>query len=131
MSKLIAGAMTLILAAPAFAQMPPTSPQTPPQFLAAQNTQFDTTDANHDGVVTKAELSAAMAQMMGSEPPAAMLDAIYRMMDTNGDGKATAAEGAAAAQARFARWDTNHDGTLSVEEQQAGMMAMMQELPAQ
>lgn len=131
MSKLLAGAIALVLAAPAMAQMPPTSPQNGTQYLAAQNAQFDSTDANHDGVVTKAELSSAMAQMMGAEPPAEMLDAIYKMMDTNGDGKATAAEGAAAAQARFARWDTNHDGTLSVEEQQAGMMAMMQALQGQ
>lgn len=41
--------------------------------------------------------------------------------DTNGDGIITRAEAVAAADARFDRLDTNHDGVLSPEEMQAGM----------
>ena len=125
-SRVIGCMLVLASTAPALAQMEPTGPQTKPQFLAAQKTQFDGSDADHDGVVTKPELSSAIARMMGSELPTEMLDAIYKTMDTDGDGKATTAEAAATASARFDKWDGNHDGTLSVEEQQAGMQALMQ-----
>ena len=41
--------------------------------------------------------------------------------DTNGDGIITRAEAVAAADARFDRLDTNHDGVLSPDEMQAAM----------
>ena len=43
-----------------------------------------------------------------------------RAMDTNHDGRITAAEHAVAAQAMFARMDANHDGYLSRAEIEAG-----------
>jgi len=51
-----------------------------------------------------------------------------RAMDTNHDGRITAAEHAAAAQAMFARMDADHDGYLSKAEVEAGH-AMMRKTP--
>ena len=45
----------------------------------------------------------------------------FDRIDTNHDGKISAAEAEAAAVARFDRLDANHDGTLSAEEQSAAM----------
>ena len=48
------------------------------------------------------------------------LNARFSSMDTNHDGRITAAEHAVAAQAMFARMDANHDGYLSRAEIEAG-----------
>ena len=120
---LLAGAVALGVAAPALAQRGPQGPQTKAEFQAAQKAQFDGFDADHDGAVTKAELSAALEKRMGSTPPDPIIDGALKRMDTDGDGKATAAEADAAALARFDQWDANHDGTLTPEERQAGMQA--------
>ena len=48
------------------------------------------------------------------------MDEHMRAMDTNHDGRITAAEHAAAAQAMFARMDADHDGYLSRAEVDAG-----------
>lgn len=120
----LAGALAIGLAMPALAQRGPQGPQTRADFQAAQKAQFDRLDANHDGIVTKDELTAAISERMGGTPPAPMIDMMFKRLDTDGDGKATAAEADAAAMARFDQWDTNHDGTLTPEERQAGMQAM-------
>ena len=89
---------------------------------SAPKAGFAGMDANGDGIVTKEELSAMIAKRMGDmPPPAPMVDAMFKRMDTDGDGKATAAEVSAAEMARFDTLDTNHDGTLTPEERQAGM----------
>jgi Ca2+-binding EF-hand superfamily protein len=121
------GIAAAIACAPALAQMGQRGePVTRDQYIAAQKQRFTNMDANNDGVVTKDELSAGLAKRTGNAPPAAMVDAAFRMIDTDGDGKATAAEAEAAAGKQFDAWDTNKDGTLTPEERRAGMMAMMQ-----
>jgi hypothetical protein len=113
------------LAAPALAQNGRMrEPQTRAEFQAAQKAQFANFDADGDGVVTKAEVSAAMEKRIGNPPPPQMVDMLFARMDTNGDGKVTAAEADAAAMARFDAWDTDHNGTLTPEERRAGMQAM-------
>jgi Ca2+-binding EF-hand superfamily protein len=51
----------------------------------------------------------------------------WEQMDTNHDGKITAAENAAFARARFDKMDANHDGVLTKEEMHSRMQAMMQQ----
>ena len=124
---LIAGALALGFAMPVAAQMPQ-GPISRADFLAVSKAQFAGLDTNHDGVVTKDELVAAMTARFGSAPPQAIVDRIFAGLDTNGDGKATADEVEKHGEERFDKWDTNHDGTLSTEELQAGQQAMMAEM---
>jgi len=115
----------LLAAAPALAQRGPQGPVKLDEYLAKQKERFADMDTNHDGVVTKEELTAFIAARMGEAPPADRVDAMFRLIDTNGDGKATATEAEAAETARFAAMDTDHDGVLTPEERRAGMMHMM------
>ena len=123
---LLAGALAIGLAVPAAAQRGPQAPQTRAGFEAQQKSQFDHLDTDHDGVLTKAEFTAAITARMGRTPPDEMVAMMFSRLDTDGDGKATAAEADTAAMARFDQWDSNHDGTLTPEERQAGMQAMRQ-----
>lgn len=107
--------------APALAQRGSMGPVTHDAYVTMQKQRFDMMDADHDGVVTKEELTAQLAARMGEAPPAERVDALFKTMDTDGDGKATAAEVAAGAETHFTAMDTNHDGTLSEEEFRAGM----------
>lgn len=118
----IAGVMMAGLAAGAQAQMGPVSRA---DFLAGGKMQLSATDADHDGVITKAELTAMIAGQMGGAPPTEMIDRIFPMMDTNGDGKAIMAEAEASQATWFDKADTNHDGTLTPEEGAAAQAAMM------
>jgi Ca2+-binding EF-hand superfamily protein len=67
--------------------------------------------------------TAAVAALLGFGAPAAHahgnVDAEFKKMDTNNDGKISADEFAAAAQARFRKADTNNDGKVSLTEMQA------------
>ncbi|WP_162875525.1 EF-hand domain-containing protein [Sphingomonas crusticola] len=105
---------------------PQAAPQTIPRadFLAQSKSQFDIADANHDGFLTKPEVKAVIAMAMGAEVPPAMIDQVFAALDTNGDGKATAAEVEAHDLARFDQWDTNHDRQLSRDEMMAGRQAL-------
>jgi Ca2+-binding EF-hand superfamily protein len=125
MMVMTAALATMLASATAMAQRGPQEPVTRDAFLAMQKERFEAMDANHDGVVTKEELSAQIAARMGSAPPPERIDALFKTMDTDGDGKATAAEVATAAAARFDAMDSNHDGSLSPEEFRAGTGQMM------
>jgi len=125
---IIASLLAFGMAAGAGAQMMG-GPISRADFLAVGKAQFTATDADHDGVMTKDELSAAITKQMGSAPPQDMIDQIFKMLDTNGDGKATAAEVEASQASRFDQWDTNHDATLTPEEAEAGRAAMMAAAP--
>jgi Ca2+-binding EF-hand superfamily protein len=52
-------------------------------------------------------------------------DGMFAQMDSNHDGRISAQENAAGAQAMFMRMDTNHDGKLSADEMAAGHKMMM------
>jgi Ca2+-binding EF-hand superfamily protein len=118
------GALTLVLAMPVAAQAP-TGPISKADFLARGKAMFDAGDTNHDGAISKDELTAAIAQQMGSAPPQQMVDSIFTAMDTDHDGKVTAAEGEKLRADSFDRADTNHDGTLTPEEMDAARTAAM------
>ena len=52
-------------------------------------------------------------------------DHMFKMMDTDGDGKISAEEHAAGAKKMFDMMDTNHDGYLTKAEMAAGHRSMM------
>jgi len=120
---MIAGVLAFGLGLPAAAQMPQ-QPISKADFLTRSRAQFAALDADHDGIVTKDELTAGMAKDFGGAPPPQLIDRIFASIDKNGDGKATAAEAEETAAARFDQWDANHDGTLTPEEMMAGREAM-------
>jgi hypothetical protein len=77
------------------------------------NAMFQRLDANHDGVLTRAEADAAATQLGGGERAAHMVARLF------GDAQSiTEAQAEAAALARFDAQDLNHDGTVSVAERQ-------------
>ncbi|NUS38183.1 MAG: EF-hand domain-containing protein [Lysobacter sp.] len=54
-----------------------------------------------------------------AHPPGGMPDDMFATMDADHDGRISAQEHAAAAQAMFARMEANHDGYVTVEEMEA------------
>ena len=127
-TTMIAGALALGLGMPALAQMP-SGPISRADYMARGKAQFDAADANHDGVLTKEELSAVMTAQMGGAPSQQMVDTIFGAMDTDHDGKVAAAEAEKLRGDRFDKADANHDGTLSSEEMEAARAAAMSQAP--
>jgi len=86
---------------------------------------FTECDANRDGVVTAAEMDAAMA-LKGEKPGKGDKSSAekIRVIDQNGDGKLTTAEHDAGTEKMFSKMDTNGDGALSKQECDAGMKEM-------
>ncbi len=118
----IATALAFGMVAPVAAQQPESV--TRADFQAQSRAQFAAADANHDGVLTKDELTAVLTRTFGSAPPPEVVDGIFGELDANKDGKATAAEVEAHDMARFDQWDTNHDHVLTADEMAAGRAAM-------
>jgi hypothetical protein len=124
---LLAGAAFAALAAfpaaaqpPAAGMTPPEGPQTRAQIQAQIESRFKEADANHDGVVSAAELGERGPQMMDR-------------LDADHDGKLTLAELSGPMLARFDQADANHDGIVTNEERAAyrdAMRARMQAAPA-
>ena len=125
------------------------------EYTDGAKAMFTKMDANHDGQVTAAEMDTmhdsmqdkahatartesganegkmqdkkaydssgtgkAMPKMMSSEEKIAK-------MDTNNDGKLSAAEHAAGAKQMFGKMDKDGDGTLTAQEMRDGERAMM------
>ena len=124
----IASALALGLAVPVMAQMP-SGPVSKADYMARGKAQFEAADANHDGVLTKEELTAVMTAQVGNAPPPQMVDGIFAAMDGDHDGKVTAAEAEKLRGQRFDQMDANHDGTVTPEEMQAARAAMMAATP--
>jgi Ca2+-binding EF-hand superfamily protein len=90
------------------------------------------------GTILLVAPAIAFAQDAASPPPVAGMDAHadgmrmhrhgmmdWEEMDTNHDGKISAAEHAAWAKAQFAKLDANHDGFVTRDEMHAHMKARM------
>jgi len=86
------------------------------QLLNQREAAFKQLDKNNDGSLTLTEFNAPTA---AQALPKANAAPIIARMDTNKDGKVSAAENRAPAVAQFDKVDTNKDGTLSVDEQKA------------
>lgn len=72
-------------------------------------------------------LVAGMAMTVvvaGDKPGSHDMGKMMKMMDSNGDGKVSAAEHAAHAKAMFEKMDSNHDGMLDKAEMDVGMQKM-------
>lgn len=97
------------------------------EHAAGAKMMFDKMDANKDGSVTAAEMDAAHKDMdhkgMGHEGMSSA-DKI-KMIDTDGDGKVSAAEHAAGSQMMFDKSDTNKDGKVDAAEMKAAHESMM------
>jgi len=93
------------------------------EHAAGAQKMFTKMDANHDGAVTAAEMDAAWAAKGKGDKAAKMkmssADKI-KEIDTDGDGKLSAAEHAAGSQKMFAAMDANGDGKVTEAEMQAG-----------
>lgn len=98
--------------------------------------EFKARDTNHDGVLTKNEVAAGIARMrVGKGPTAAaqtkaLTDLWFSRTDANADGKVTLPEMQSQIEKLAAKFDTNHDGIVSHEEQRAAQARMLAETQA-
>jgi Ca2+-binding EF-hand superfamily protein len=132
---LVFAAPTLALGSAAAAQSASaiSAPKPVPRadFIKKIDAQFGALDANHDGVVTVAELQAAQTHALQQR-----LQAEFRRLDTNRDGQLSFQEFAAAAHANVTadqivqKLDTNHDGKLGADEFRAPQLANFAKLDA-
>jgi hypothetical protein len=104
--------------------------------LAAYQAEFRqrmmAADADHDGRISQAELTAAREAMRKERNDRTEADRpersgrrgdparMFGMLDTNGDGFLDAAELDAMSARRFARMDANGDGKITAEERESG-----------
>jgi len=161
---LLASPLLLLLGAPVAAQAPAGAPpagydQPPPgpggrgfgrpltrdEAAASVQRGFAALDANHDGVVTRAEVDGyrearreemrARRDGEGDGPPPGEMGrggvgpllnnpAWFDLADRDHDGRVTPAEAQAGATALFDRMDLNHDGVVDPQERRQAMMAM-------
>lgn len=87
------------------------------EHAMAAKQMFTQCDANNDGIVTVAEMDAAMAAK-GEKPAKNDKTSAEKiqMIDQNGDGQLTAAEHEAGTEKMFGLMDKNGDGSLSKAE---------------
>jgi hypothetical protein len=133
---LFAGAaMAALAAAPTVAQPPQGAPGAPgggmrmPQSRAEVQQmiqeRFADADANHDGFVSRDEMSGAQRAPAGNGRPGAGRGGDrFDRMDADHDGKLSLDELSSQFLRRFDRVDANHDGTISPEEREAARAAM-------
>lgn len=110
-------------------------------FIKTIDTRFSAMDANHDGVVTKAELAAEQQREL--QQTKARIEQQLRLrfsqLDTNKDGHLSLQEFMAAApplhtaespDQMLQRLDTNHDGKISADEFRAPELAKFSKIDA-
>lgn len=130
MTKLLIGGVIMLASAAAIAQVAPgAAPQAPGPMAAKVHTRaevqakvaehFARVDANHDGVVTKAEADAAVQAFRGKWAEKAKDrredrgDRMFERLDSNRDGSVSRAEwdaGQAMREQRIASHDRDGDG---------------------
>jgi len=97
-------------------------PMTLSGMQARSDERFDRMDADHDGVITTAELEARQADRPGGPDGAGPgggrrgFGGGMMRADADGDGRITRAESRNAVAERFARMDANGDGMISEDE---------------
>ena len=122
--------LPLLLATPALAAGkadPKASAKIDPRIKA----DFDKTDTNHDGFISRAEVDARVARMdvgkaqLPAAQAKAMANAWFTTADANHDGKVSPAEMQGLFRAIASRYDLNHDGVISLDERAAARAAVM------
>ena len=119
MKKILGLMATIGLTGVALAQAaPPARPDFLPRAAAEERaTALNAMlDADHDGVVTRAEVDRWAA---GKPIPAGMLDSMFADADTDRDGRITLAEQKADALRSFDEADTDHDGRMTAADRDA------------
>lgn len=126
--------LAALLAAPAFAQSVDDLPDRPiarSEVLAVIKRQFAAIDANHDGVVTRAEFDAFRARQAAGKVNDAALGPFghvgghwFEHADPNGTGRVRLADAAARPLKLFDLADLNHDGVIDQRERQMAQMLM-------
>lgn len=118
--SLVAVLLVLSAAGVASAQELPDRPIQRAEVIATVRRQFARLDANHDGVVTRAEFDAYRAHQAPEPPNVSPFEHIgghwFDHADPNGTGRVTVAMAAQHPLELFDMADVNHDGTVSVEE---------------
>ncbi|MGP7796313.1 EF-hand domain-containing protein [Sphingomonas sp. CLY1604] len=93
--------------------------------------EFDKSDLNHDGFLSRAEVEARVDRMdVGKQKMApgkakAIAGAFFNTADANHDGKVSPVEMQGLFRALASRYDTNHDGVVSLEERAAARAAVV------
>jgi Ca2+-binding EF-hand superfamily protein len=83
------------------------------EFMSARTARFDTMDRNHDGVISKVDFK----HLAKFRPQAVeRIDAMIAQADANRDSRVTKAEMASAPAPIFDRGDTNGDGAIDKTE---------------
>ena len=117
--------LTLCAALIAGIALPATAQETRKSAAAKYDLEFNATDTNHDGVLTRAEVQARIAKMQAAgsriDPVHSkrLADLWFDHADTNKDGKVTRAEGQALLAKTFDLYDRNHDGRIDADERAA------------
>ena len=96
----------------------------PAEHAAGAKLMFEKLDADHDGDVTAAEMDAAHAAA-GSDGGAMSSADKIQAIDTDRNGKLSAAEHEAGSQSMFTKTDANQDGSVDAAEVKAAHAAMM------
>lgn len=130
MNRLLVAALPMLIVTPVLAQE--SGGGTRPSWNAAQTKAdaeqragmiFGQLDRNQDGFITQDEIDT-FTKAMGDNPR--MIGRVTKMFsesDANHDGKVSADEAKAHADAAFDAADLNHDGTLTPEERQTSRAA--------
>ncbi len=105
--------------------LPATAQDTRASASAKYDLEFNATDTNRDGVLTRGEVQARIAKMQAAgnriDPVHSkrLADLWFDHADTNKDGKVTRAEGQALLAKTFDLYDRNHDGKIDADERAA------------
>jgi Ca2+-binding EF-hand superfamily protein len=89
------------------------------EWDAANKARFATLDTNHDGKMSMDEVTAALKGKTEMSPADYM-----KQSDTDKNGSISEAEYVGAWDARFDSMDTNHDGSMAKDEQDAAVAGM-------
>ena len=93
--------------------------------------EFAASDTDKNGKLSRAEIRARVGRMdagrtrLSPEQAQTLADRLFTLADRNRDGGITPTEMQGMFQAMAQRYDTNHDGTVSIAERKAARAAVI------